>query len=123
MFTSQGQAKRFFVDRIVAQAATDGKPLSEAERQMLGFSESDPEYVVDPALVDRLASEISDDDYEAKVADLIKRAWKHDVESDPNARETYREALAVLNEGDHYIVIMIDRALGRESRPWWAFWR
>ena len=90
---------------------------------MLGFSESDPEYVVDPALVDRLASEISDDDYEAKVAALIKRAWKHDVESDPNARETYREALAVLNEGDHYIVIMIDRALGRESRPWWAFWR
>ena len=123
MFTSQGQAKRFFVDRIVAQAATDGIPLSEAERQMLGFSESDPEYVVDPALVDRLEREISDDDYEAKVADLIRRAWKHDVESDPNARETYREALAVLNESDHYILIMIDRALGREWRPWWAFWR
>jgi len=71
VFTSQGQAKRFFVDRIVAQAATDGIPLSEAERQMLGFSESDPEYVVDPALVDRLEREISDDDYEAKVANLI----------------------------------------------------
>ena len=34
MFTSQGEAKRFFVDRIVAQAVTEGKLLSDAERQM-----------------------------------------------------------------------------------------
>lgn len=123
MFTSQGQAKRFFVDRIVAQAAREDHPLSDAEREMLRFSESDPEFVVDPALVQRLEQEISDEDYEAKVAGVLKRAWKHDVASDDSARERYRQALETLNQGDHYLVVMINRALGSELRPWWAFWR
>jgi hypothetical protein len=123
VFTSQGQAKRFFVDRIVTQAATEGRPLSDAERQMLSFSESDPEFVVDPGLVERLQAEITDEHYEAKVADLLQRAWKHDLASDPHARERYSEAFGVLNQGDHYVLVMIDRALGRELRPWWAFWR
>lgn len=123
MFTSQGQAKRFFVDRIVAQAAAEGKPLSDDERQMLSFSESDPEYEVDLARVGRLENEISDDDYEAKVAGLLERAWTHDVASDGTARERYRDAATVLKQGDHYLAIMIERALGRAQRPWWAFWR
>ena len=116
MFTSQGQAKRFFVDRIVAEAAADGKPLSEAERQMLSFSESDPEFVVDPAVVERLQNEISDEDYEAKVAGLLKRAWTHDLRSDASSRQVYREAFAVLKQGDHYLSVMLEEALGRELR-------
>lgn len=123
MFTSQGEAKRFFVDRVVTQAAAEGRPLSDSERQMLSFSETDPEFVVDPALVERLQNEITDDAYEAQVADLLRRAWTHDVASDPNARERYGEAFGVLRQGDHYLLVMIDRALGRELRPWWAFWR
>jgi hypothetical protein len=123
VFTSQGQAKRFFVGRIVTQAARDGRPLSDAEQWMLSFSESDPEFVVDPARVERVQNEITDEDYESKVAGLLQRAWNHDVSSDPNARERYCEALRVLNQGDHYLSVMIDRALGRELRPWWAFWR
>ena len=60
MFASQGQAKRFFVDRITAQAAKEGQPLSENERWMLSFSESDPQFVVDPARVAALEAEIPD---------------------------------------------------------------
>jgi hypothetical protein len=101
LFTSQGQAKRFFVDKIAAQAETEGTPLSAAERQMLSFSESDPEFTVDPALVERLQAEISDEDYEAKVAGLIERSWHRDVEADNNAASLYREAYATLNQGDH----------------------
>jgi hypothetical protein len=123
VFTSQGQAKRFFVDRIVAQAVTEGKPLSGDEQQMLSFSESDPEFEVDPALVERLQSEISDDAYEAKVAGLLEASVEHDVASDVTARDRYRDAAAVLDQGDHYVMVMIDRALGRALRPWWAFWR
>ncbi len=92
MFTSQGQAKRFLVDKIVTQAVTQGTPLSEAERQMLSFSESDPEFVVSPGLVEKLQAEISDEDYEAKIAGLIERSWKHDLTMDSNARDLYREA-------------------------------
>jgi hypothetical protein len=98
-------------------------PLSDAEQRMLSFSESDPEFVVSPGLVEKLQAEISDDAYEAKIAGLIEGAWKCDVESDSNAGAVYREALRVLSQGDHYLLVMIDRALRRHLRPWWAFWR
>jgi hypothetical protein len=123
VFTSQRQAKRFFVDKIVTQATTEGTALSNAERQMLSFSESDPEFVVNPALIEKLEGEITDEDYEAKVAGLLERSLKRDVESDSKARDVYREAFTVLSQGDHYLLVMIDRALWRQLRPWWAFWR
>jgi hypothetical protein len=122
VFTSQGQAKRFFVERVIAQAAAEGVPLSDAEQRMLSFSESDPEFVVSPGLVEQLQGEISDDAYEAKIAALIEGAWRRDVECDSNARTVYREAYTVLSQGDHYLLVMIDRALRRHVRPWWAFW-
>jgi hypothetical protein len=123
VFGSQSDAKRFFVDRIVAEAAAELKPLSDSERQMLSFSESDPEFIVDPALVNKLAAEISDEDYERKIAGLLERAYQRDLARDSAARDMYREAYAVLNQGDHYLLIMINQALGRQLRPWWAFWR
>ena len=83
MFGSQSDAKRFFVDRIVAEAAAELKPLSDSERQMLSFSESDPEFIVDPALVNKLAAEISDEDYERKIAGLLERAYQ----ARPGARQ------------------------------------
>jgi hypothetical protein len=84
---------------------------------MLSFSESDPEFVVDPAVVEKLQAEISDEDYEAKIAGLIERSWKRDVEADSNAGNLYRGAFPALSQGDHYPLIMIDRALRRHLRP------
>jgi hypothetical protein len=82
-----------------------------------------PEFVVDPALVEKLQAELSDDDYEAKIAGLIERSWKRDVETDSNAGDLYRAAFTTLSQGDHYVFIMIERALSRHLRPSWAFWR
>lgn len=78
---------------------------------MLSFSESDPEFVVSPAPVEKLQAEISDEEYEAKIAGLIERAWKRDVESDSSARDAYREAFTVLNRGDHYLLVMSSTAI------------
>ena len=122
MFTSQGQAKRFFVDKIVAQATREGKPLSENERWMLSFSESDADFVVDHSRVSALAAEIPDDKYEEKVAELARRACTADIASDPSALSAYKEAFRALNEGDHYLLIMLRRGLSKWLRPWWAFW-
>ena len=72
----------------MAQAIADGKPLSEAERYMLSFSESDPDFVVKPAMVDQLAAEISDEDYEAKVVGLLERVWTRDMQADNNPSNT-----------------------------------
>jgi len=119
--SSQAQAKRFFVDRIVAQAREEGSPLSDDEVWMLSFSESDPDFVVDPSRVERLSQEISDPEYEAKVAGLIKRAFEHDHRTDPRAADSYRAAYQELEKGDHYLSIMLSRTLARKLTPWWKF--
>jgi hypothetical protein len=63
-----------------------------------------------------------DEEYEAKIAGLIERSWKHDVAADANAATRYREAFRTLKQSDHYLLIMIERALRKHLRPWWAFW-
>ena len=86
-------------------------------------SPSGAEFVVNPALVETLGTEISAEQYETKVAGLLVRSWKRDTKADSNAADLYREAFAVLSQGDHYVLVMIKRALGPQLRPWWAFWR
>ena len=122
MFNTQGEAKRFFVEKVVERARHEGLSLSAAERWMLLFSESDPEFDVDPRRV-VLASEMSDEEYEAKIEGLLKRGLAADLAADAGARATWHQAHSVLAQGDHYIQIMIDRAMGGTLKRWWVFWR
>ncbi|HSL20476.1 MAG TPA: hypothetical protein VK886_03010 [Vicinamibacterales bacterium] len=121
VFSTEGQAKRFFVGRIVAQAASENTPLSSVERRMLSWSESEPEFTPDMSLPEQLAAQISDQDYEAKVAGLLRRAYSTDVSADNSAKQRYRKAYAVLKQGDHYLLLMIDQGLKGQLRPWWKF--
>jgi hypothetical protein len=120
---SQSEAKRFFVEKVVAQARAEQVALSDAERGMLSWSESDPDFVVDLQLPEQLASEISEEEYETKVAGLLARGFAVDVAARPEAAEQWRQALRVLRGGDHYILVMLDEAVGRRLRRWWEFWR
>ena len=120
---TQAEAKRFFVDRVLEQARSEHVGLSKTERQMLRWSESDPDFAADPRLAEQLAAEISDPEYETKVAGLLERSYQRDVATDPNARSMWREAYSVLSQGDHYLLVMINQTLVRHLRPWWAFWR
>jgi hypothetical protein len=122
-FAGEGHAKRFFVEQVLKQARLDRIALSPAEEHMLGWSESDPDFVANTLLVEQLADEISDEEYETKIAGLLERGYRREVSADSSARERYRTAYATLTRGDHYIVVMIRRAIGRHLRPWWAFWR
>jgi hypothetical protein len=114
---AEGDAKGFFVDAIVSQAEREGTRLSDNERWMLRFSESDPEFVVDPSRMSEFEAEISDSDYESKIAGLIGRAYEHDVATNSGAAAFYRDARDSLTHGDHYLLIMIDRALKAQLRP------
>ena len=73
MCTSQ-EAKRFFVDRVVAQAAAEGQPLTAIEVQTLGWSESEPD--VEPNLepvgmVDAETIEV----FQNRVIELLNRCY------------------------------------------------
>jgi hypothetical protein len=112
LFSSQRAAKAFFIERILAQAEAEGVQLSENERWMLRFSESDPDFAVDSARVGDLEAEVPEEDYERKIAGLVHRAYQADARASGSATAQYREAAAVLHQGDHYLLVMIDRALG-----------
>ena len=64
---------------------------------------------------------MSDDECEAKISGLFKRAYHQDVAEDKYAKAQYRDAYSKLNEGDHYILVMIKQALGLRVRSWWPF--
>ena len=126
MFSTQADAKRFFVQKMVEQAEAEGAPLSAAERGMLGWSETDPEWTLtaDAAdeLVAQLASEVSDEEYEASMAELVARAYERDVAVNTDAKARWQQAFSTLNEGDHYILIILERALGRKLEKGWLGW-
>lgn len=116
---TQTEAKRFFVDKVVAQARSEGVPLSDAEREMLSWSESDPDITVDSALPARLQAEISDEDYERKIVGLLARSFSAVVRTNPRAEDEWTQASRVLHDGDHYILVMLDDAMAQGGRNWW----
>ena len=120
-FSTQTDAKRFIVAKVIEQAEREGVNLSPAERHMVSWSESDPDFVPNPDLADAQESEISQDDFEGKVVGLIRRAYERDVVADEATQWLYREAQAKLHEGDHHILIMMDQALRSKPRRWWPF--
>ena len=122
MFKSQNEARQFFIEQVAQRALVEGASLSGDERQMLLWSESEPDSVSDPALPERFAAGTSDADYEARVAGLLKRCFDDEVRRNPKAREQWQQAWSVLNQGDHYLLIILDRALGGRLKPWWRFW-
>ena len=121
MFQTPLQARRFFEDKIAEQADLENVPLSPDERLMLAWSESEPDSVADPELLGRLAAEISDEDYEAKMAGLLERRYAADLARDSNAKAMWTDAFRALKPADYYIAIMVDRALERRLTPWWKF--
>jgi hypothetical protein len=119
MITTQAEAKRFLVDKIVAQAQTEGVLLTAAERQMILWSESDPDIKIDPTLPQRLEAEISDDEYERKIVGLLTRSFAADVRANPQAEDQWKHVSTVLHQGDHYVLVMLDEAVGHRWKTWW----
>jgi hypothetical protein len=111
VISTQSQAKEFFVYRIATQAETEIQPLSENERWMLRFSESDPDFVVETARVEQFEAEIATAEFERKIIGLLQRAYQNDLKTNASTDARYREAARILNQGEHYLSVMIDQAL------------
>jgi hypothetical protein len=121
-FQNALQAKEFFVSRVVAAARRGNISLSELEVKNLYFTEAGsdakPEYLEDMA---HFEEQFNSNEYEEKISGLLKRAYEHDVKhpqeiGTEDAREAYRIAYEVLSREDHYILIMIQDALGGKVR-------
>jgi hypothetical protein len=113
-------AKEFVVAEIVEQARLEGSALSEVERKMLYFSESGWALPDMAEVADAFHRAYGDDDYERKIARLIRAARKRTGGKNVAA---WMHAVAVLSKGDHYLLVMINQAGSGEDRhvSWRAF--
>jgi hypothetical protein len=112
-FHNVREAKEFLAARIAEEADREGAPLSEIERKMLFFSE------VGWTLPDMM--QVSDDfdrdydqnDYERKIARLIKSVDKRLQKENPVGYQDWRSAIKFLKRKDHYINVMIHQVVVR----------
>ena len=108
-FSNAREAKEFLAERIVSQARRDGVSLTEIERKMLYFSETYwtlPDMAEVSAEFDR---DYDQDEYETKIAGLV-RGIEQELIEDEEADRSWENAVRVLRDEDHYLVVLIDGA-------------
>jgi hypothetical protein len=118
-FRTVKEAKDYLAGRIAAEATREGAPLSEIERKMLYFSETDwtlPDMAEVSAEFDR---EYDQDEYERKIGGLIREITSRDHSQSQTDTEAWDEAVVKLSEGDHYLSVLVNPSLlpGPAVRP------
>jgi hypothetical protein len=107
-FRSIRAAKDYLAGQIAAEAEREGVPLSEVERKMLYFSETDwtlPDMTTVSAEFDR---DFGQDEYEKKIGGLVRQFLTRD-EAQVD-QEAWDDAVLKLSDEDHYLLVLIDSA-------------
>ena len=110
-FGSEREAKEYLIARVIAEANREGKPLSEIERKMLYFSETD--WTLPDILEVNAEFERSYDqgEYERKIAGLARAIEAQLKGVDDQERDAWYGAIQKLSEGDHYLLVLLNPAL------------
>jgi len=113
-FQTGRDAKEHLIRRILVQAERDDIPLSEVERNMLHFYETDwtlPNMMAVSQEFDRMYSQ---GEYERKIGQLIRRIY--DQPDENRDGHQWKEAVQRLRGVDHYLLVLIDGASTRSTR-------
>lgn len=105
------EAKDFLVQQTSEQAALENVPLSDLEKRMMYFTETDecPENPI--ALNEAFEAKYDTDEYEAKISKLMRHAHSRIKKENPEAARKWKEAIQQLSKGDHYILILCNEGL------------
>ncbi len=107
-------AKQFLLLCLVDQAHRDGVPLTDIEKRMFLFSETDGE--TDWEANRHFEAEYNDTEYEAKIAKLLHDSYTRADNSVENL-SAWRIALGAVRNLDFYGLVMIDQALIPRPQP------
>ena len=115
------RSKQFVIDRILDQARFEGVSLTDIEIRMLKFTEA-TSGSKDLAAAETFERDYDSEDYEARIANLIRLAYERDKQS--GDKPAWDNALAHIAGPDLYLNVMIDRA-GIDQVPFGPFgdWR
>jgi hypothetical protein len=111
------EAKDFLADQAAQQAALDHTPLSDLERRMMYFTESDPASCGDPvSLNDEFEEEYDATEYQAKMSRLLHRAYKRLKAENRGGKLHWDDAISTLEKGDHYVLLLWGQHSLRDAR-------
>jgi hypothetical protein len=103
------QAKSFLVQQAAEQAALENVPLSDLEKGMMYFTESDPASCDNPIdLNGEFEEKYDTEEYEIKISRLLHHAYKRLKHEDAEKLSNWNEAIQTLRKGDHYILVLLD---------------
>ena len=103
------QAKDFLVQQATEQAARENAQLSDIERKMMYFTESDPASCDNPLeLNDEFEAQYDTVAYEAKISRLLHHAYERLKGEDPERMREWKLAIRTLRRGDHYLLVLWD---------------
>jgi hypothetical protein len=112
------QAKDFLADQVTQQAALDHIQLSDLEKRMMYFTESDPASCEDPSsLNDEFEAQYDNSEYEAKMSTLLHHAYKRLKAENPGGKHYWDEAMSTLQKGDHYVLVLWGQSRSPSSSP------
>jgi hypothetical protein len=103
------QAKDFLVQEATEQAGWENIPLSDIEKKMMYFTESDASTCENPVeLNDEFEAQYDTPEYEAKISRLLHHAYDRLKGEDPERVREWNLAIRTLRRGDHYILVLWD---------------
>jgi len=103
------QAKDFLVQQTAEQAARESVPLSETEKKMMYFTESDATSCDNPVEVnEEFEAQYDTAEYETKISRLLHHAYDRLKLEDPEGKRTWDQAIRTLRKGDHYFLVLWD---------------
>jgi hypothetical protein len=103
------QAKDFLVQQTAEQAARESVPLSETEKKMMCFTESDATSCDNPVeLNEEFEAQYDTAEYESKISRLLHHAYDRLKLEDPKRKRTWDQAIRTLRNGDHYFLVLWD---------------
>jgi hypothetical protein len=117
IFHRKSDAKKFFVEKITLEAASQGVSLSAPEQYMLFCSEEDPDFETDSAQEDAFENENNVEDFERRVCRLLKSAYARDKQLDSGMVRNWGKAFSILDKDNDYIQKLVATAIPRLARP------
>jgi hypothetical protein len=103
------QAKDFLVQQTAEQAARENIQLSEIEKRMVYFTESDAASCDNPLeLNEEFEAQYDTAEYEAKLSRLLHHAYDRLKREDPEGKRNWDLAIRTLRKGDHYALVLWD---------------
>ena len=103
------QAKDFLVQQTAEQAARESVSLSETEKKMMYFTESDAMSCDNPIeLNEEFEAQYETSEYETKISRILHHSYYRLKLEDPERKRTWDQAIRTLRKGDHYFLVLWD---------------